>query len=363
MTPLLRAKNRMVVASCLFGTLLLYGCQPTNPPGTGGSSVDTCDNPPCEPTDNGNKNDNDGPPIVAGGDAPNDLCVNASEIEGPVEVSYDLTMSTTDGPAHAACSNQGADQIDNDVWYCWTADCDGVAIAHTCELTDVDTRIAIYQGCECPPSDARLLTCADDGCGVQTRAAFNVVAGASYLVRLGMFPPTDAGPGSIEIRCGFAACPSEGSCDAGRDAPGCADANCCNTVCAVDSMCCEEVWDDWCASEAAGLCNGGFSTCATGDSCTAVHETGGCADEACCHDVCSIDPYCCLTQWDETCVELEAVTCFSTCTAAGGPCDAAHGSPGCNDRACCAEVCPRDSFCCMTEWDEGCTLLAAEVCD
>lgn len=342
--------------------MLIGGCQPAaNQPGTDGSSVDDCPNPPCQLPDNGN--DNDGPPIVSGGDAVNDSCANATELAGSAEASYDLTMSTTDGLGHAACSYQGADQIENDVWYCWTADCDGVAVVDTCELTEVDTRVAIYQGCDCPATDARLLTCADDGCGVQTRAAFTVQAGQSYLVRVGMYPPTDAGPGSVNISCGFPACPGEGGCDEGRDTPGCADADCCNTVCAVDSMCCDEAWDDWCANEAAGLCGSGFSTCGAGEACTAAHETGGCSDETCCNRVCGIDPYCCLTQWDETCVELEAATCFAACTDSAGECAAAHESPGCSNRDCCAEVCPRDTFCCTTEWDEGCVSLAAEVCE
>jgi hypothetical protein len=349
-----RADLSLLVVALILAGSMLAGCRPAGP-GTDGSTVDDCENPPCDAPDD--------PPVVSGGGAANDKCEDAVAISGAVEAAFDLSLSTSDGPAHAACSNEGSDQIDNDVWYCWTADCDGVAVVHTCGLTEVDTRVAVYEGCACPPTDAGLLACADDGCGVQTRTTFAAEAGVSYLVRVGIFPPTDAGPGGVRISCGFPACPAEGSCDQANEGPGCADADCCNTVCAVDSMCCDEAWDDWCADEAAGLCGGGFASCGTGEACTTAHEAGGCADAQCCNNVCATDPYCCLTKWDETCVELEATKCFAACTASAGDCATPHASAGCANRDCCAEVCPRDAFCCTTEWDSACASVAVEVCE
>jgi hypothetical protein len=300
---------------------------------------------------------------VAGGASANDLCEDSISLSGPTEEEFDLTLASTDGPAHTACSGLSEDQIDNDVWYCWTADCDVVAVAHTCDLSDVDTRIAVYEGCDCPPTDERLLTCSDDECGVQSRATFAVTSGQSYLIRVGMFPPTDAGTGSVRITCGFAACPGGGSCNEGGEGPGCSDIDCCNRVCSVDSLCCDDVWDEYCADEAAGLCSDGFASCGSAaNDCTETGEGAGCAHAECCNRVCEVDPYCCIEEWDATCVELEAANCSSTCVASAGDCLESHASPGCNDSECCAEVCPRDTFCCTTEWDEGCASSALELC-
>jgi len=45
-----------------------------------------------------------------------------------------------------------------------------------------------------------------------------------------------------------------GDCRAAHDGPGCADANCCARICAIDPFCCDDTWDGICASEAAALC-------------------------------------------------------------------------------------------------------------
>ncbi len=45
-----------------------------------------------------------------------------------------------------------------------------------------------------------------------------------------------------------------------------------------------------------------------GDCCT-VHDTPYCADGACCELVCSVDPLCCSTVWDENCVANAAALC------------------------------------------------------
>ena len=60
---------------------------------------------------------------------------------GPV-----LSAATSVGPDHAACLFFGLPGIDNDVWYCWTSDCDGQVTVSTVGLTVVDTKIAVYDG-------------------------------------------------------------------------------------------------------------------------------------------------------------------------------------------------------------------------
>ena len=47
-----------------------------------------------------------------------------------------------------------------------------------------------------------------------------------------------------------------GSCFVANGSPFCDDADCCNTVCAVDPFCCDTEWDGICADEAITMCLG-----------------------------------------------------------------------------------------------------------
>lgn len=132
-----------------------------------------------------------------GGMGGSDNCTDAEPISGVGTYNFDNSAASTDGNPHAACLSFGADQIENDVWYCWTSDCDGTVRVETCGLTVVDTRIAVYSGCNvCPPTDAELLACNDDTCSLQSRVQFAAVSGQTYLIRIGNFPNATGGPGA-----------------------------------------------------------------------------------------------------------------------------------------------------------------------
>jgi len=49
-------------------------------------------------------------------------------------------------------------------------------------------------------------------------------------------------------------CPGVGACCQGTNTPGCNDEDCCNAVCALDPFCCDVVWDNICAAQAADVC-------------------------------------------------------------------------------------------------------------
>jgi hypothetical protein len=203
---------------------------------------------------------------------------------------------------------------------------------------------------------------------------FDAVTGQQYLVRVGKFPvDVDAdgvpdepgGAGVVRIRCGKEGCPGEGDCFSVGVGPGCENPECCEATCAVDSYCCEMEWDDTCVAEAEGLCTGGFAVCTAGSgACTDPNLQPGCDAADCCNAVCRVDPVCCLEGWDEICVQLESEMCFSACGEGSGDCFSANGTPGCENAACCAEVCPRDRFCCNVgfEWDDRCAERATQLC-
>jgi|GEM_PF-1662912 len=140
-------------------------------------------------------------PVPACGPPPatNDNCPDADVVVGLGTFPFDNSSASQDGPPHAACLAFGADQIDNDVWFAWTAPVSGDAIVETCDLTTVDTKMAMYSGTACPVDDARLLACNDDTCGLQSSLRVPVLAGQDYLIRLGTFPGAGGGVGSFTI--------------------------------------------------------------------------------------------------------------------------------------------------------------------
>ncbi|MFQ5463806.1 MAG: hypothetical protein ACE5E5_14410, partial [Phycisphaerae bacterium] len=126
-------------------------------------------------------------------------------------------------------------------------------------------------------------------------------------------------------------------------------------------------------SSAAPVQPGGGSGPVTGvcpgaGNCCSPHATPGCSDVACCQDVCSIDFFCCDTEWDGMCADQAVSVCPpSVCGGGGGcpgtgDCCVSNGTPGCNDAACCDAVCSADPFCCDTTWDTMCAGQAETLC-
>lgn len=279
--------------------------------------------------------------------------------------------ATTDGPDEpGVCEYYGLTQVDSDVWFCYAATCTGEAVLSLCG-SNYDTKMAVYEGCECPSVESAI-ACSDDDCGsapqnLQSRVAVNVIAGQSYMIRIGGFAGQQ-GEGSLNITCGTGDPCTTSTSDCLSASPdesaGCSDTTCCRTTCAVDQFCCDVAWDPYCAAEAEGLCDGSFQVCETADtSCTFASLQPGCNDEACCNTVCRQDTYCCVVEWDVDCVNEAEGFCGLSCDSRAGSCFSAHASPGCDDMACCQQICPTDPFCCSTEWDANCAAAALKVCN
>jgi len=49
--------------------------------------------------------------------------------------------------------------------------------------------------------------------------------------------------------------------------------------------------------------------CGSGDPCLAPHDSPGCADAECCASVCTLDPLCCNKSWDQQCVDQAFAQC------------------------------------------------------
>lgn len=296
----------------------------------------------------------------------NDACANAITVANGT-LTFNNLNATTDGPDEAGCSFFGRTQVESDIWYVYTATCTGPAVVSLCG-SDYDTKLAVYGGNNCPA--VNMLGCSDDDCGsgienVQSRVEFNAAIGLEYLIRVGAFEDAE-GTGRLTISCNVDACAtSTNTCFAltTTGGGGCDNATCCASVCDLDRFCCDVTWDNTCAGEAEGVCNGNFLACnASAGACGTAHGTGGCSTTTCCNTVCLSDPFCCLTEWDATCVNEAESACLLTCGAGAGECNATHLTPGCNNESCCATVCATDEFCCSTEWDQVCVDLATQNC-
>jgi hypothetical protein len=110
--------------------------------------------------------------------------------------------ATTTGPAgdFTACDNFGSEDIFNDVFYSYTASCDGDATFSLCNTVDIDTRLAAYDAC-----GGTMVACNDDAasgaCGLTSELIMPVSAGTTYIIRLGAFTDGDTGSGTMAVSC------------------------------------------------------------------------------------------------------------------------------------------------------------------
>lgn len=144
----------------------------------------------------------------------NDDCAVSQAISGFGTIPWDTNGATTDGVDSAMCCSFSSCSIYNDVWFCWTATATGPVIAHTCGLSTLDTRLAVYAGCAPCPQTAAPVSCNDDTCGLQSAIAWSAIAGQQYAIRLGSYGMTDVGNGWLEIAPDLTSTPPVATCNA-----------------------------------------------------------------------------------------------------------------------------------------------------
>jgi len=137
---------------------------------------------------------------------PNDSCPDGDSLfEGLTP--FDTSFATTDDiPLLAGVcflDPPEDNQIYNDIWYRYTATANGTVTVSTCGLAGFDTRLAVYQGVDCPaPGSLSLVACDDNGsgCGAgNSELVFEAVDGQEYLIRVGSAAPDVAGTGEIMV--------------------------------------------------------------------------------------------------------------------------------------------------------------------
>jgi len=131
-------------------------------------------------------------------------CASAKAVGNVTNMAFDTTNATFDGPGHYIHSKN--------IWYCYTAPCTGTTTVSLAG-SSFDTKLAIYDGCECNPPANRLIKTNDDFYGQQSAACFPVTQGYQYLIEVGGFNLSLFGPGLITITCdGQAVSPTNDNC-------------------------------------------------------------------------------------------------------------------------------------------------------
>jgi hypothetical protein len=132
--------------------------------------------------------------------------------------------------------------------------------------------------------------------------------------KVGQFDPVGGQdtPGAENTSCDFVppcGSPIAGSCFEEKIAPNCNDVDCCELVCGIDPVCCEESWDVTCVDLAQLNCLG-CGDLLTGN-CFTPHDSPYCDDSDCCSLVCSVDPSCCTGDWDQACADTASALCVT----------------------------------------------------
>lgn len=154
---------------------------------------------------------------------PNNTCAFATPVTDG-EWPFSNCAATTEFSATNACIPPDFGHYD--LWYRYTASCDGLVSIDTCS-SDFDTVLMIYPGNPCPSADTRLIECNDDigmECGfggLGSKIFLTVASGEEYLVRLTGLTPDNAGSGVLSINCypilSCPQCPADYNEDGGVD--------------------------------------------------------------------------------------------------------------------------------------------------
>lgn len=130
---------------------------------------------------------------------PNDMCANATPVGDVVNLPFSTTAASFDGPGGFITSPN--------IWYCYTASCDGNVTVSLCGST-YDTKVRVWDGCACPPTV--MLQQNDDFCGLQSQATFSATMGNTYLIEVGGYSAA-TGDGVMTISC--VAAPPNDNCE------------------------------------------------------------------------------------------------------------------------------------------------------
>ena len=133
------------------------------------------------------------------GTAPdNDECAGAiALVSGPNDASS-TGASTSGVNAPISCSSVSGPQVENDVWFSWTAPENGFLTLGTCGA-DFDSRIVVWNGSGCPSSGSPIVACSDNDCGDDAVLTTLVFGGQQMIIQVGS-PSGESGSFTLDLQ-------------------------------------------------------------------------------------------------------------------------------------------------------------------
>ncbi len=125
--------------------------------------------------------------------------------------AFSTLAATTDGPPlPSECISSNSVILGHDIWNSFMPPTNGNLTMDLCsDPNDYDTRIAVYEGCTCPPTV--LVGCDDDGCEIPgrfvSRLMVPLTGGTCYLLRVGGWGADEVGMGEMSLEFVPASCP------------------------------------------------------------------------------------------------------------------------------------------------------------
>jgi hypothetical protein len=134
---------------------------------------------------------------------PNDLCANPVQVFDGANPFSNRGANTDGTPAGICTDVAGNQQVNQDVWFFYSATCDGTVDVNTC-APGYDTKLAVYEYIDttCPATDP--IGCNDDSScsfsSLRSRVTFQGIAGRFYIIRVGGYSVAN-GCGTLNISC------------------------------------------------------------------------------------------------------------------------------------------------------------------
>jgi hypothetical protein len=150
----------------------------------------------------------------------NDACSDVIDLPDVGLYNFSNCSATTDGPPDDVCLAFGSNQIYNDVWYAWSAPCEGEAVLDTFG-SGFDTKVAVYLipgGENCPEGPNSAFVCNDDANALlESQTAWQTLPNRRYILRIGSFNSNVGREGVFRVQFFPASTRSDDECVGATD--------------------------------------------------------------------------------------------------------------------------------------------------
>ncbi|MEE2883529.1 MAG: hypothetical protein VYD70_07355, partial [Planctomycetota bacterium] len=143
--------------------------------------------------------------FTAAGDEP---CGALEVFDGTNSVDNTLGSDSSVPIDDTNCTGTFLGAFHQDMWYTYTATCDGTVSIDTCDDTGFDTDLAVYDGTDCATLDGTTIACnGDSAAGLPdcqsfySSVEFVATTGTKYLIRVGGWNAAASGVTEMHIAC------------------------------------------------------------------------------------------------------------------------------------------------------------------